>query len=210
MVMEKYSLHDFLNNDNILVLNKIVSESDSPLEGNCLYQHHKDFTLHSDNKEHLRKNLYTLCRDASSVVEVGFNAGHSCALYLYSNPKIEVMAFDLCEHDYSELCAEFLAKNHNVELIKGDSSYTIPRFGPAKTFDLIHIDGGHSEIQSLLDIINCRKFATEYTLLIVDDAYLGGIEKTIEYLSSKNFLIEVNYDSLSLIKTNFHRIFHYN
>ena len=207
--MNEYSLQEFLREENIIQLDKIVANSDIPLEGNCLYQHHQDFALHADNKEQLRKNLYTLCSDARSIVEVGFNAGHSCALYLYSNPNIEIVAFDLCEHEYSQLCAEYLRGKYNLEFIEGDSSFTIPLYNLDNTFDLIHIDGGHTKTQALLDINNCQKFAGGQTLLIVDDANLLGIESTIEYLSSHNILVEVNYDSLGLIKTKYHRIFYY-
>lgn len=206
----EYSLDEFLLQDSVTEINRIVSETKAPMAGNCLYRHHRNFELHLTNKEILRRNLFKLCNSAKSILEIGFNAGHSCALYLYSNPEIEVVAFDLCSHSYTEDCANYLSSRYNLVLHKGDSGHTIPNYNPGRTFDLIHIDGGHSQIQSLIDIINCKKLADANTLLIVDDTHLAGISKSIEYLRAHGLLLEVDYDKRGLGRTNLHRIFRYN
>ena len=207
--MSDYSLNDLLLQDSLVAIDRIVSTSGEPLEGNCLYRHHSDFKLHLANKEPLRRNLFELCRNAGSVLEIGFNAGHSCVLFLYANPGIEIVALDLCEHAYTRGCAAALANFGNVVLIEGDSGRTVPKFNPGRYFDLILVDGGHSQTQSLIDIINCRKFADAKTLLIVDDANLGGIAKGIDYLVAHRVLKEVEYEHLGLEKTEHHRIFNF-
>ncbi len=207
--MNEYSLNEFLEHETVKRLNKFVTESGGSLEGNCLYRHHEDFVPHADVKEPLRRNLYALCQHASSVIEVGFNAGHSCALYLYANPEIEVVAFDLCEHAYTQPCAEYLAATFNFSIIKGDSSDTLPRYQPARTVDLIHVDGGHSKEQAFRDISNCQKFSDNETVLVVDDAYLGGIEDAIEYHLNHGLIIEIDYETTHLEQNKFHRIFNY-
>lgn len=207
--MLRYDLGEFLASDNISALNRIVAKSGAPLEGNCLYRHHEDFSLHGDNKEQLRRNLFTLSHERSSVLEVGFNAGHSVALFLYANPDIEVLAFDLCEHAYAEPCAAYLGQQGYVSLVKGDSARTVPKYHQTRTFELIHIDGGHREIQTLLDIVNCRKFANEETILVVDDVYLDGSAAAIDYLRVQGVIAEVSSRNLGVVESAHHLFFRY-
>ncbi len=204
-----YSLTNFLQDENILSLNNIVTTTGAPLEGNCLYEHRKDFALNQTNKEDLGQNKFNLCLDRKNIIKVGFNAGHSSALYLYANRNIEIVSFDLCRRRYTEICAKYLTEKYSFELIKGDSLDTVPAYNPGAKFSLIHIDGGHTSRIALLDIINCKKFADKQTLLIIDDAYIACIKRTIEFHSSSKVIAEINDESFRLAKTKFHRIFRY-
>ena len=58
------------------------------MEGNCLYQDQSNFKYHLNNKENLRYNIFTLCKNRQSILEIGFNGGHSVALYIFSNPNM--------------------------------------------------------------------------------------------------------------------------
>ena len=57
----------------------------------------------------------------------------------------------------------------HINFIKGNSTKTIPNTTVEQTYDLIHIDGGHSFDVAYADIKNCKKFAHKSTLLIIDD-----------------------------------------
>ena len=116
--------------------------------------------------------LAHLCNDLSirSILEIGFNAGHSALLYLVSNPYSKIHFFDLGEHAYSRGCFEYLSSQFpgRMSVTWGDSTVTVPAH-PASLFDLIHIDGGHSRYVAESDFYNCRPYANESTYLIVDD-----------------------------------------
>jgi predicted O-methyltransferase YrrM len=116
-----------------------------------------------------------------SVLEIGFNAGHSSEIFLENNPNTHVVSFDLGEHDYGKkgkLYLDIKYSNRHT-LILGDSRETVPKYhldNPNKKFDLIFIDGGHMDGIPLADLRNCRKFAHSNTLLIFDDVKKTNIQ----------------------------------
>ena len=109
-----------------------------------------------------------------TIGEIGFNGGFSSHTFLAANPDAAVCSFDLAEHDYVTP-----AKRHIDEefpgrhtLVVGDSTRTVPAFHqlhPTLRFDLIFIDGGHSPEVAAADLVNMSAFATERTVVVVDD-----------------------------------------
>merc|ERR1719334_872404 len=96
-----------------------------------------------------RENLAALavaCGDDASILEIGFNAGHSACLLLLANPRARVVAFDLCEHAYALPCAEVLKRHFGPErfdLVAGASGESLPSYAkahPGEAFDLLHVD----------------------------------------------------------------------
>ena len=209
--MNTYNFTEFSQLNLINELNKIIKGTGEKIEGNCLYQHESNFEYHHGNKEDLRNNIFKICKNKKSILEVGFNGGHSVALYSYSNPKIIIKSFDICIHKYTEKCANYLKKSTdlNFELIKGDSQETLKIYNSNEKFDVIHIDGGHGYEPAKSDLYECKKFAYNETILIFDDAYQGPISKLLEEELKNNLIIEVDYKSLNLKTTKWHRIFYY-
>jgi len=192
-------------------LNNIIISTNERLEGNCLYLHLGIGRIRYENgeTEKLRQNLYKLAKNASNILEIGFNGGHSCALFIYANPNIKILAFDLCEHKYTEHCANYLKKNIKLEFIKGNSLITVQNYNNKETFDVIHIDGGHGDLCAINDLKNCKNFANSNTILVFDDTHFGNIAKIIEEFITNNYIKEINYESKNLEKTCNHRIFNY-
>lgn len=211
MSSDWYNFEKFSSLELISKLNETVVKTGERLEGNCLYQHDKKFEFHRFNKEFLRKNLYRLCKSAGSIMEVGFNAGHSVALYTHANPNIIVRSFDICTHKYTKLCSEYIVDNtkYDFKLIEGDSRATLKSYDPTSRFDIIHIDGGHGYNAASSDLTECRKFSTKDTLVVVDDAYLSAIARLIQESIQAGKIVEVDYSALELIPTKYHRIFRY-
>lgn len=206
----KYNFKEFSNCNTVNKLNKIIKNSGEKMEGNCLYQHLSNFTYHRDNKENLRYNIYSLCKYKNSILEVGFNGGHSVALYLYSNPNIFIRTFDICIHKYTEECSNYFKELNNFEFIKGDSMITLKEHKADMIFEIIHIDGGHGYELAKNDLLECKKFSNKNTILIFDDAYHPPIKKLLEEHIKLKFIKEVNYIDLNLRVTKYHRIFYYN
>ena len=121
-----------------------------------------------------------------SIMEIGFNAGHSALLFLaITPPETKVVSFDLGEYAYV-----FAAKRYidsvfpgRHTLVTGDSTTTIPKYehqvahrmknpltAPPLQFDFIFIDGGHKEDIPMKDILNSQRLAAgPHTVVAIDD-----------------------------------------
>ena len=207
--MTNYNLSKFIESDDVSILNKIIDETNEKMEGNILYRHHSNFVLHVKNKEDARYNLYHLSKISSNLVEVGFNGGHSAALFFYANPSVSLLSFDLCNHRYTELCLNYLKTKYSIEFVKGNSIETIPQHQNHLKYDVIHIDGGHDKNSCSSDILNCKKFTDKHSFLVIDDTYLQGINEAIDNLINTKLIHEINYENYGLKKTDQHRIFKY-
>ena len=125
-------------------------------------------------------------RAPKSIMEIGFNAGHSALLFLANTPpETKVVSFDLGEYAYV-----FAAKRYidsvfpgRHTLVTGDSTTTIPKYeeqvahrmkdpntAPPLRFDFIFIDGGHQNDIPMKDILNSQRLARdEHTIVAMDD-----------------------------------------
>lgn len=163
-----------LNNNLIKGLNKLAL-SFSCVEGNLLYKHPLtaiDSPLDPDFFEK-RYNLFSLAKGKKSVLEIGFNAGHSAALMLIASPQAEVVFFDLNFHKYTDPCFNFLKeKGYSVEIFYGDSRESLPIYienNKNKKFDLIHVDGSHELQYASVDYLNVKKLCSSETIVVFDD-----------------------------------------
>ena len=201
--------------NDIQELNNIIRNKGNEIEGNCLYKNNwpvKSWKTPFDPRtdtEDLCENLYKLGSISNNILEIGFNGGHSNVIFLLANPKAQIVNFDLCNHDYSKPCFEYLKSKYNVHLVKGDSTVEIPKYKTDINFDLIHIDGGHGEECATKDLINCKELATPETLLVFDDSNFEVIENVLSNFVNKKFIKEIEYSKLDLVQTPPHRIFKY-
>jgi predicted O-methyltransferase YrrM len=121
-----------------------------------------------------KRVLTHLAKDRKSMLEIGFNAGHSAEVFLSANPFSTLVSFELGHHDYSMKAKEYIDKKFpdRHTLIIGSSVETLPAYiknNPHKKFDLLFIDGGHMYDVCRPDIDNCRLLASPDHILIVDD-----------------------------------------
>lgn len=112
------------------------------------------------------------------VMEIGFNAGHSSYLFLSARPGVEVVSFDLGEHDYLDMVKELIDRRFpgRHQLVKGDSRQTVPAYAaahPDASFDLVYIDGGHDYEVAKADVANCAALSGPRSLVLMDDLEPG-------------------------------------
>jgi hypothetical protein len=108
------------------------------------------------------------------ICEVGFNAGHSTALWLSANPTATVDTFDL----FNAHLTGFMQPNllllqqrfpGRLTAHVGDSLRTIPAANLATPCDLVHVDGRHSYDNTRQDTINFMRMSRPSTLYLFDD-----------------------------------------
>lgn len=148
------------------------------------------FKFGIDRKNYLLK--YAKSRKISSILEIGvFNGNFAerlLKLVTDNSPgsKIYYLGVDLFAEGFTKekyvseisLYPQSLLniqkklstfKNVTVELIQGDSINVLPRIPNSKTFDIIHIDGGHSYNTVLQDWLNVSKLMNHSTAVFFDD-----------------------------------------
>jgi predicted O-methyltransferase YrrM len=162
-------------------LEPIIQNSGEPLEGNCVYYHN---TLQRfEELQNKRTNLITAAmytnKPGSKICEIGFNAGHSAALFMLHAPNAEFLYFDLGQHAYTRPCYEYLCKKFpevQSKMVIGDSRLTLPLWiqnfhTQLGTFDLVHVDGGHTESCVVNDLGAAIMMVKKGGIVILDDTH---------------------------------------
>ena len=189
-------------------LKEIIIASNSPLEGNSFYIHNS-LNIYSDLYTK-QLNLFWCGKQGKQtntrICEIGFNAGHSCMLMLLGreNTPLDFTVFDIGHHSYTKPCLAYMEtvfQNVKFEYIEGDSTMTMPKWIKANaaskgTYDVVHVDGGHSEHCIYNDMKNADALVKVNGILIVDDTNIDYISKYVDlYVSSGN------YRELNILKT---------
>ena len=171
------SIKDYTINNNINKAKEYINDYLLPvinnygelLEGNIFMLHYT--TNYTDVYLNKAKNISNLVlnKNIKDVMEIGFNAGFSTLLMLLTNSNIHISCFDLGEHTYTLPCYEKLKETfgERINITIGDSTKTLKNV--IGSYDLIHIDGGHSIEVADSDIINSYRLSKERTILIMDD-----------------------------------------
>ncbi len=166
-------------------LNKIVSlYTGGVVEGNYCYFHKSvvsEFTppdvRRSWKREYLRRSVY----GCKSVLEIGFNAGHSANLILQTSSAIRLTSVDIGCHKYTVHCGKLLTRvfSERFTLILADSKEALKEI-VASEFDFVHIDGGHDRETFSNDLSWFLQYALPGTRLMVDDCYASHIRQLLD------------------------------
>lgn len=196
--------YDSKNHKKLIYLNnlkQIIVNNKASLEGNCFY-HHNTLKIYPDLYAK-QLNLYWCGKAAEqNICEIGFNAGHSTMLMLLGrNEKpINFTIFDIGHHPYTKPCFDYVKSAFpfaNFEYVEGDSTVIMPTWinnhkELLNTYDVVHIDGGHSEHCIQNDIKNTDLLVKKDGIVIIDDTNNSTINSYVDmYISSGNY-IELN------------------
>jgi predicted O-methyltransferase YrrM len=131
------------------------------------------------------------------ILEIGFNAGHSCEVFLESNQETSITVFDINMHSYTHFGVEFMKRKYlnRFQFVQGDSLKTVPFYAMnhSEKFDLIFIDGCHSFDYAVKDIYHCKRLAHSKSVLWIDDYAPYGVQGAVDYCVSRGLieLIEI-------------------
>ena len=167
---------------NILALSHaFVVDGHSVVEGNLVYDHPLSSVDDPFNGDFFEKrfNLFRLAENKKSIMEIGFNAGHSTLIMLLASPQAAFTLFDLNFHRYTEPCFLLLKRKFpDMSIEYGDSGVVIPEFiaaHPDAKFGLIHADGSHEFERAKTDFESSRKLSTKETVVVFDDTTPGNL-----------------------------------
>lgn len=121
-----------------------------------------------------------------TVLEIGFNAGHSAECFFESCKNLErFVSFDLHFFPYTRPAAEYMANRYpgRFSWVEGDSLHTVPLFAKRfpERFDLIYIDGSHEFENVVGDILNTKPLAHNETVLWMDDYHFYTIYQAVRF-----------------------------
>ena len=135
---------------------------------------------HSGELDSIVEFLEYLCseiKENGNILEIGFNSGHSAAVFL-ENADRNVVSFDICQTHWSGTkCCEKAKRYIDLtyperhSLIEGDSKYTFPEFllGNNEDVAAIFVDGDHSYDMASTDLNNALNLSKKGTIIIMDD-----------------------------------------
>jgi len=163
----------------------IVAQSGETLEGNIFYRDGEERyadALPAAELAPARRNVWRAVRFKERLLEVGVNAGHSALLALSASPKLEYYGVDIMSHPYTAECVDFLKGEFpgRVHLFPGDSREVLPWLVNRRaelSFDVFHVDGGHTSDVCQSDMANCIRIAAGQRgrHLMLDDVHASWI-----------------------------------
>lgn len=191
-----------LNNSIITALHK--TNKLPAIIGNLFYDHEQlNFNEHPLLKECEDKRIRfsNLAKISTSMLEIGFNGGHSALLALSSNKKLVVHSNDIAR--FYELCPNLHPEIYVIEAfntlvnifpnrlvpIIGDCLVEIPKYimeNPHIKFDLVHIDGAKETYRQ--DFYNILSALLPNCIIIFDDTQQENINALVYELISSNLV----------------------
>lgn len=186
-------------------IKQIIVDSNSLLEGNSFYVH-ESLQLYPDLYTK-QLNLFWCGKQAlTQICEIGFNAGHSSMLMLLGNNTIPMnfTIFDIGVHSYTLPCIKYIESQFQhiqFEYIEGDSTVTMPKWmeaNPTKVglYDVVHVDGGHSEHCISNDMKNADILLKKGGILIIDDTNMSHINHYVNL-----YLCDGKYREMDVLQT---------
>ena len=165
----------------------ILNEIGDRVEGNLVCDVSADNLIINRNLEKIQ-NLKYLSNGKQNICEIGVNAGHSLLIMLDENPNANYQLFDLGNHRYTKPCLDYIKSeypNTNINITYGDSKETIRDYifnnkSKIQSYDLIHIDGGHGDLELTSDFYMSSILIKKDGVLIMDDYDYPNIENFID------------------------------
>ena len=111
---------------------------------------------------------------APTICETGFSCGHSTMTFLESNPRVRVVNFDLPTLAWARRAREYMKTRYGsrVTVVDGSSRKTIANYTrehPELQCDLVVVDGDHTYVSTLIDLVSLLQRAPCNASVLLDD-----------------------------------------
>lgn len=178
---EKLSLDEYLIQYNVPLI-EINSHTDIP---SGITQQNQYFINLLDKYTNIKK-----------IAEIGFNLGHSTAVFLKARSDIVVVSFDSMFNWWNWIGKNYFSENYpnRHRLVDGHPLITVPQFVAQKRnlkFDCIFINGMHDYHNAIGNLFNMQKLATPNTILIMNNIQLAEVNAVWEKCKTKGLIEEL-------------------
>lgn len=206
---------DLIHNIHIQNITKILKGVGERIEGNLICDIRPDNWIIHNSKDKIY-NLQQLVKDKKKVIEIGVNGCHSLVIMLLINPHAEYLLFDLGNHRYTRPAVDYIKDafpNTKIDIIYGNSvntmnEYILQNSKSINTYELIHLDGGHTPDIFIHDYNNSKKLLAPDGVVIFDDYNYSEIKNFIDHKVATNEIVK--YSDGILLDTPLHFIYKYN
>lgn len=129
-------------------------------------------------------NIYKISK-FKSLMEIGFNAGHSSAFILEMFPDVRVHSYDIGWHDYTEPNAQKVKDRYGkrFDFTKIDSKKIDPKDLQYK-YDIMYIDGDHQFDSAYKDIQLFIQSTAKWA--VIDDTNVKSVAKAMKHPTNLN------------------------
>lgn len=154
---------------------EIIKDVGEPLEGNIFFNHLEPNPSADLAPDFLpkRRSLALLAVMHNRIMEIGFNSGFSALLMLAANPHLTLDCIDICAHQYTRPCFEYLKSVYGdrINLYAGSSLHALPLVAmTGRDHGAIIIDGGHGISTAESDLYNVIEFGRRGSVICFDDS----------------------------------------
>ncbi len=205
---------ELVQNEHIKNITNILKNIGERIEGNLICDISPENYVYNTNIAKIR-NLQYLCKGKQKIMEIGINACHSLIIMLLENPDAEYLLFDLNNHKYTVPTLEYIKHafpNTKINVIFGNSVNTISEYisnNPSEinTYDLIHLDGGHTQNIFSHDYNNSKILLKDNGIVIFDDYNMNEIKQFINMKLKQLEICPINDNHL--LETHLHFVYKY-
>jgi len=193
-------------------ITKIIEDTKERVEGNLMCDIAATNWTYKNNIVKIR-NLQYLCKNKKKIMEIGVNGCHSLIIMLLENSTADYLLFDLGMHTYTSKTVQYTISafpQASIKIVYGNSVETITKYidenpNEIGTYDLIHLDGGHTEDIYSFDYANSKKLIKSDGIVVFDDYNYGAIHRFINEKVRSNEIVEV--DDPNVKKTPLHFVY---
>lgn len=122
---------------------------------------------------------------AEKIMEIGFNAGHTCFAFLDCNEDVVVHSIDINKHNHTVECAKRIEKMFGDRFQFGEMDSMDMGENSLEDYDLVRIDGGHEISVLQHDWECCKRSSVKW--VIIDDINFPDIRGFVRHvLESSN------------------------
>jgi hypothetical protein len=117
-----------------------------------------------------------------SILEIGLNAGHSAYLWMNLFPELDYHSIDICQHEYTQSCADRLCEVFPRFKFKCMDSKTLTK-EEISNYDMVFIDGDHSKEGFIEDFLKSINSGVKWILLDdLNHQWLPWIRDTVKHI----------------------------